>query len=241
MEVIPIGTKEYCIRVQQDRVTKPGDTRIPDNVHIVEEGTSIWILGAWFGNDSDLSAPWANILEKIDKSLENWDKSNPTMEGRRLIVQMVITGMTQYLTQIQGMLARIEKLLTRRVITFMWAGNSSLVNEQTMYKPFNEGGRAVVDIRARKKVIDVMWLKSYLSSGPDRPQWAYLADALMASNTLKTEENVDDRVKVSSFLQTWRTKSLTQGKTSPDIVSLIKTAKEFNMRPDGLAFLREII
>lgn len=177
-EIIPVGTPEFQEEVQRERRTKPGGTRIPDSIHIVEDGTSIRILGAWFGNLIDLSAPWTNVLEKIDKSLANWEKSNPTLEGRRLIAQMVIAGMTQYLTQVQGMPVHIKKMITKRANTFMWGGKSPLVNEQTMFKPLDEGGRALVDIKTRNKAINVMWLKSYLKFGLDRPLWAYIADSL---------------------------------------------------------------
>lgn len=54
------------------------------------------------------------MIEKIDKSLANREKSNPTMEGRRLIVQITIAGITQYLTQVQEMPPRIEKLVMSR-------------------------------------------------------------------------------------------------------------------------------
>lgn len=68
-EVIPIDIPEYCQMVIQERITKLGGTRIPDNIHIVEDSISIRILGTWFGNNTDMSASWANVLEKIDRSL----------------------------------------------------------------------------------------------------------------------------------------------------------------------------
>ncbi|KAG6867166.1 hypothetical protein C0993_006096 [Termitomyces sp. T159_Od127] len=130
-EIIPIGNFEFRKMVVQERRMKPGGSRIPDNIYIAEDGTSIHILGAWFGNEIDIGAPWTNVLEKIDNNLANWEKSNPTMEGRHLIAQIVIAGMSQYLTEVQGMPPNIKKLLTRRAVRFMWAGKSSLVNEQT--------------------------------------------------------------------------------------------------------------
>lgn len=72
------------------------------------------------------------------------------MEGRKLIAQMVVAGMSQYLTQVQGMPKYVEKALTKRVNNFMWAGKRPQVNEQTLFKRIEEGGRAVVDIKSRK-------------------------------------------------------------------------------------------
>lgn len=240
-EIIPIGTLEYRKQVLENRRSRPDGPIISSNIRIAEEGTLVRILGAWYGNAADLNAPWTNVLEKIDKCLANWEKSHPTMEGRRHIAQMVIAGMSQYLAQVQGMSPQTEKLLAKRAVKFMWAGKSSLVNETTMYEPFDKGGRALVDIRTRNKAINIMWLKSYLKFGNDRPLWALVADALMADNTPKSEENVDDRIKVSPFLQSWKTKVSSRGDTSPDITSLFRIATEFNVRPEGLAFSRDIL
>lgn len=62
------------------------------------------------------------------------------MEGRKLIIQMVVAGMSQYLTQVQGMPKQVEKALTKRVNRFMWAGKSPLINEHTLCKKVEEGG-----------------------------------------------------------------------------------------------------
>ena len=41
--------------------------------------------------------------KQIDKILDQWERVHPTMEGRCLIVQAIVGGVTQYLTQVQGM------------------------------------------------------------------------------------------------------------------------------------------
>ena len=110
---------DYHARVLRDCCTKPGSPLIPNTIHIVEEGMSIRILGAWFGNNADISAPWTNVIEKIDKCLATWEMSNPTLEGQRLIVQMVIASMTQYLTQVQSMPLHVERALAKRAVKFM--------------------------------------------------------------------------------------------------------------------------
>ncbi|KAF9035020.1 hypothetical protein BDZ89DRAFT_1036318 [Hymenopellis radicata] len=43
------------------------------------------------------------------------------MEGRRLIIQMVVGGKTQYLTKVQGMPKEVEQKLERRIRRFLWA------------------------------------------------------------------------------------------------------------------------
>jgi hypothetical protein len=90
-------------------------------MHIAVEGEPTQILGSWIGNQVNQVDPWTPILEKIDKSLNQWKKSHPTIFGKRIIVQMVIGGMTQFLTKAQGgMPPDVEKKLVRRICTFIW-------------------------------------------------------------------------------------------------------------------------
>ncbi|KAE9387764.1 hypothetical protein BT96DRAFT_761370, partial [Gymnopus androsaceus JB14] len=118
--IIPIGTEDYCKEVITSRKTSPNQVPLPANLHIAKEGEAVRILGAWFGNKISSEQVWTPVLEKIDTNLARWAKSGPTMEGRRHIVQMVVGGMTQYLTVVQGMPETIEKRLTKRINTFLW-------------------------------------------------------------------------------------------------------------------------
>ncbi|KAJ7852483.1 hypothetical protein B0H14DRAFT_3658115 [Mycena olivaceomarginata] len=45
---------------------------------------------------------WARTIEKVDTALEQWELGKPTMEGRHLIILMVVGGMTQYMAKVQG-------------------------------------------------------------------------------------------------------------------------------------------
>ncbi|KAJ3817516.1 hypothetical protein F5880DRAFT_1452378, partial [Lentinula raphanica] len=113
----------------------------PDNLHIAVEGEAVRILGAWFGNKINAEQIWAPVLEKIDHKLVQWSANGLTMEGRRHVVQMIIGGMTQYLTTVQGMPKMIEKRLTKRVRNFMWTEREhDPVNQKVLYGPIEKGG-----------------------------------------------------------------------------------------------------
>ncbi|KAF5371874.1 hypothetical protein D9615_006992 [Tricholomella constricta] len=66
-------------------------------------------------------------------------------------------------------------------------------------------------------------------------------DALLAKNTPKSEGNVDKRAKQNIFLQSWKASSTERSGTSLDLRNLQKTAKKYNLRPEGLAFSKEIV
>ncbi|KAF9491472.1 hypothetical protein BDN71DRAFT_1579677 [Pleurotus eryngii] len=114
-EIIPIGSTEYQNAVHHNRMIGPLSSKIPQNIHIVQDKECIKILGAWIGNKVFTHTPWNKICKDIEDSLEHWGKSHPTIEGRRLIIQMTVAAKTQYLTSVQPMpdiiTTRLEKLV----------------------------------------------------------------------------------------------------------------------------------
>jgi hypothetical protein len=135
-EILPYGGKEWRTELAETRRCNREGEMIPNGIHIVPDGKMMRSLGAWFGNEATLDEPWGPTMEKIDKDLERWNKNHPTLEGRKLVIQMVIGGRTQYLTQVQGMSTEVQKRLERRVRDFLWDGKAySPVNTTTMYAP----------------------------------------------------------------------------------------------------------
>lgn len=108
-EIIPIGKLEYRNVLRTSRLMNgTAGTPIPNHIKIAAEDEPIRSLGALIGNEVGLIEPWSKILEKIDIKLELWERSHPTMEGRRLIILMVVGAMTQYFTRVQGMPKAVE-------------------------------------------------------------------------------------------------------------------------------------
>ena len=81
----------------------------------------------------------------------------------------------------------IEDTLIRKISKFLWDGASAMVSLDTMTQPIEQGGKKILDIRARNKAIELMKLKSYLDLRPDRPKWAKVADGLIAGSIPKAQ------------------------------------------------------
>jgi hypothetical protein len=101
-QIIPIGPKTYRDRVIEQRRLHRNHPELPPHIEITKDGEAVCILGSWQGNETNQAAIWAPTIEKIEKSLDRWDISNPTINGRKKIVQMVVGGMTQYLTSVNA-------------------------------------------------------------------------------------------------------------------------------------------
>ncbi|KAJ7342388.1 hypothetical protein DFH08DRAFT_628847, partial [Mycena albidolilacea] len=163
----------------------------------------------------------------------NWDKSNPTIGGRTKIVQMVVGGMTQYLTAVQGMPKEVEEYLDKRIKKFVWAGKRvAPIDHDIMFLPTEEGGRDLLSIKNRNEAIDLKNLKEFLTrEGDERAKYNRLRSELPVGAV------VDPKVRDSPFNQTWKPlqKSLPRA-----LKKMLKTAKNFRLVFDALAISTDL-
>ena len=155
-EIIPIGTKEYRTNLISTRMLNPQSAPIQPNIKIAKEGQPVRVLRAWIGNGVDQATPWTPIIEKIASNLKRWEANHPTTEGRRLISQMIIGGMTQYLAKVQGMPESTLKTLETLIRNFTWNGeNKPTVSIGHMSSTIAKGSKKVLDIFARNEAIQL--------------------------------------------------------------------------------------
>lgn len=182
-EIIPIGTKLYRSQLLETRCLSPSQPPIPIHTHIAKEGVAIHILGAWLGNNTNDHALWLPILQKIEKSLDRWEKTHPSIEGRKTIIQWTVGGFTQYLTKAQGMPSKVEMSLMRKIKNFMWDGEGvPAIRLMTIQSPITEGGKGLLNIIDRNEAIELTWLTGLLSPSASHLTWAHFAHALLAHN-----------------------------------------------------------
>jgi exonuclease III len=240
-EVIPIGMQGYRTWVRETRKLHGTHAEVRENMRFARDGEPVRLLGAWVGNQIDNAVPWAPVVEKIERNLERWDKSHPSIEGRRLIIQMVVGGTTQYLTKVQEMPERIEKRLTNIIWDFTWDGNarSAPINRETMHAQLLEGGKKIMDLRARNDAIQLTWLQAYMKV-EDRPTWAFYADNLFRIAAPQYGRMIDKEAMTNPFLQNWRPRT-NAGSTLPnELKSLVKTADKYCAKLDGIEMGNEI-
>ena len=120
MEVIPIGSPNYRQTVSTSRKINPLDqSPLPDNICIAKDGEVVRMLGAWIGNNADDQAPWEPLIDKIKMNLEKWSRIRPSVDGKCCIIQTIVSGFTQFLTQVQGMPTQVEKALKKIIDDFI--------------------------------------------------------------------------------------------------------------------------
>jgi len=236
-EILPIGTKEYRDNVIKTHTLNP-NSPLPKEIAITCDGNAIRVLGGWIGNQIKSQAHWLKVIDNIDERLNRWESSKPTMEGRRLIIFMVIGGTTQYLAKVQGMPKNIEQRLQKRITKFLWNDKYPTVNIHKMHAPIDEGGRGILDLVSRNEAIAIMWLKSYLNFGPNRATWTYFADEIISQNISNSSIIPEEKVWLNIFLQSWIT---LKSKLPHHLQTIINAADKNDLQLEGIAFSRSII
>jgi ribonuclease HI len=230
-EVIPLGNLTQRNAFRESRKLNDENEALPANIRIAKDGEPVRILGAWIGNEIDQAVTWAPILENVCKRLKKWGAARHSLEGRRLIIQMQVAGVTQYLTKVQGMPKDIEAELNKQARKFMWNyEKTDTVNQAQMYAPHKRGGKKLLDIEARNKAIHLTWLQAYLNIGPDRATWTFFADAIIGADIPTSHQiDADPESRVMPILQTWETRA--RGSNLPeDLRQMLKLAREYNTR-----------
>ena len=228
-EIIPIGSADHRQRVITTRRINPTDTPLDARIKIANDGDAIRSLGAWIGNHVNNATPWEPILDKIKQYLDRWKRTFPTMRGRKIIIQIVIGGLTQFLAKAQGMPAHIEFAITKIIRSFMWENDSSpRIALEILQQPTEVGGLGLLDIQARNDAIDLMWLKSYLNFSPTRPDWAVVTDMIIDA---AAPPAISQKARANSFLQTWNapTRGQRAAIMTSSIISMSKAAKKHNV------------
>jgi Reverse transcriptase (RNA-dependent DNA polymerase) len=239
-EVIPVGNPLYRKEVIATRHIHPSQEPLANDIHIASDQESVRMLGAWIGNNIDQAIVWSPILDKIRNNLDRWSKSHPTLFGRRLIIQMVVGGMTQYLVKVQTMPKQVEDILEKTIRNFLWADKKPPVNMATLCLPVRQGGVKLLDIKARNKAIDIMWLKSYLDLSNKRPMWAYVADVLISENISRVSGRVSSLAQINTYLQTWSPSLHSSSKLPKDIFQIMKTGQKFGVNFEALKLSKSL-
>jgi ribonuclease HI/exonuclease III len=236
-EIVPIGSPHHRKRIVDSRKLSEDEEALEGGVRVAPDGHAIRSLGAWIGNGVNDATPWTPVLDSIQTSLQRWDRGHPTIRGKRLIVQMVAGGKSQYLTRVQGMPKEVTKRLVKMISEFM--KSSTKIALETLYQPIERGGIGLLDVESRNQAIEAMWMRDFMKFGDDRPIWAFLYDRELE----RADANPKDLYpKSNMFLQSWN--AVTQGARANLIPTalrrMIKAAQAMEVNLEAIRIETEI-
>ena len=229
-EVLPIGTETHRRTVAATRKINPLDNNpLPPRIRIASDGEAVRMLGAWIGNGTNDVTPWEPILDIIKSKLSRWEKAHLTLNGKRIVIQTIMGGHTQFLTKAQGMPSHIEEALTNIMSRFIWnQGIKPRIAMAVLRRPIHEGGLNILDINARNEAIEIVWLRAYLNFSPSRQKWATITDhVVLAAAPPQSIEKARD----NPFLQTWKAplRGPRAKRLNGDIRRMLKTARKYQV------------
>ena len=149
------------------------------------------------------------------------------MMGRKIIIQVVVGGRTQYLTSAQGMPPHIEKAVIKMIREFMWKDDSApRIALDILQHPLDQGSLNLLDITARNEAIDITWLKKYLDFSPSRPTWAVVTDMII---NVTAPPSMNPIARLNSFLQSWSPplKGQRTSHLNNDMIRMLKVGKKY--------------
>src|ERR1700710_118932 len=85
----------------------------------------------------------------------------------------------------------------------MWDSGSPTVSMDTLSQPKSQGGKKLLNIKARNEAIELMKIKTYLNLAANRPRWAKVANTLIAKSIPASHKVEDDISATNMFLQSW--------------------------------------
>ena len=224
-EIIPIGTEAHREEINRTRKLHPNDQPIQANIRIAKDGEAVRSLGAWVGNKTIETRPWEPIIDLVHNDFERWKKIKPTLDGKRLIVQAIVGGRTQFLAKAQGMPDDIRIALTKEIRNFIWEETSHApsLSMEHLESDKNIGGIKLLNLKIRNEAIELIWLREYLNLTQTRATWAYITDILINETT---PASLDENTRVNAFLQRWNvpTKGKRAERLGGDTLRMIKAA-----------------
>jgi len=228
-EVIPIRSPNYRSTVTIIRKINPLDqTPLPDRIRIAKDREAVRMLGAWIGNKAENQAPWEPLIDRIKINLDKWRRIRPSIDRKCRIIQAIVRGFTQFLTQVQGMLTQVEATLNKIIDDFIWEDRQGPhIAREFLHQPKEVGGLNLLDIKTRNEAIELMWLKTYLDFSPSHQPWATITDLIIEGSA---QENAIAQAIQNPFLQCWDIPSRGPHLTclNDNIRRMIKVAKDYN-------------
>ena len=111
-----------------------------------------------------LASQFSPLLQKLESSIQSWMGKLLSYVGRLELIRSVLHGMVQFWLRIFPIPGIVITKINSICRSFLWSGNScsphsALVSWQKVCLPKQEGGLALLDIRARNKgfLVKQLW------------------------------------------------------------------------------------
>jgi hypothetical protein len=225
-EIIPLGSPKN--REDLIRTRELNGWQIPNEIRIARDGEATQILGSWQGNNINIQDKWNNILERQMKTMNRWAPLYPSVAGRVLLTKTLVLSLAQYLMTVNGISRQTLETMDKNIRNFIWNGKKGQLAWKRAILPVSEGGISAPSAKIRYETIKVGWLKKWWHPGPDRPDWAEVANELVYQGA-DQKPNIMRNTVEEWISQTWPIK-IRSNKIPYSLREMIEAAQKYNAR-----------
>jgi len=140
-----------------------------------------------------------------------------------MIAKSLVVSLAYYLLTVNG----IDRgSLERNIRRFIWNGRRGRMAWERAILPVKEGGLGSPSIKILYEAIKVGWLKWWWRPGPDRPDWAWIANELVFQSAQRKPEVTRNTLKEWIY-QMWPIKIKSERLTK-STREMIEAAQKYN-------------
>ncbi|KAF5331228.1 hypothetical protein D9611_013068 [Ephemerocybe angulata] len=201
----------------------------PVALKLIHPDQAGFMKGRRIDDHTELVAVWAPIIEQLDKKVDYWLRSNPSLEGRSYLSKLEPGARTLFKAMVQCMPKSAEKTVAKIINKIMWGGKTVGVSHAISSLPYERGGKKVLNIIHRNEGTHLKRAVRYASDR--REDWALVADQLIEEDIPDSQKVDDLDATMHVFLQTWSARKQRAASTLPESVFLmLATAAKYNLR-----------
>ena len=114
----------------------------------------------------------------------------------------------------------------KNIRKFIWNGKKGQIAWERAILPISEGGIGAPSVKIRYEAIKVDWLKRWWRPGPDRPDWAWVANEIIFQSA-QLKPNIARSAVREWICQTWPIKTRSEFMTK-SLKEMIEAARKYN-------------
>ena len=125
------------------------------------------VLGVYFANNESTAFQenFGNKLKQVVAIISGWKRRNLTIKGKVIVIKsLLLLKFTHLFTALPAPPKRFIDELKRVMFNFVWGEKTDRIKRGSMYKKYNEGGLAMIEIETYIAALKITWVRRYLIS-----------------------------------------------------------------------------
>ena len=145
---------------------KNSDAKLYTQKEISWTNDPVNVLGIWICNDFEarVDRNYELILQKMKDIFKAWENRNLSLIGKILVVNTLVASLFVYkLTVLENLPETLIKDIESQIQNFIWNGARAKIPIKLLQQGKQKGGLKLVDIRTRKKSLNISWIKTIIN------------------------------------------------------------------------------